>query len=136
MFNLSFNGLATWQVAAAVIGLVEDDDVALSPALAREAAADLGHRQVQDAQVAGDVLGLGDQQTVVVGQDTGAVLAVADVRRVARPLQDVAHLVGHGDQAVAQHLDCDQVQLRHPGLPTSVAARGCGTGPARRGTRA
>ena len=96
------------QVRAAVVGVVEHEDVARlhGPRVAADDHLDaLAHR----AQVHRHVRGVGDQLARRVEDRAGEVEALLDVDRVRGALQPDAHLLGHGHEEVVEDLQHDRV---------------------------
>ncbi|MNS92515.1 hypothetical protein D3C72_1266570 [compost metagenome] len=99
------------QVAAiSKIGIVADEDVAVADAVRRESAQNGAHRAVQRAQVQRDLRALGHQPARGVEQGHGAILAFLDIGRERRAHQRVVHVLGDGQEAVAEHLHADGVR--------------------------
>ena len=96
------------QMVAAVIGVVEEVDVARAD-LAAEGVVHRFGRPGQGADVDRHVLGLGDQAALGVGQRGREVAARVDDLRVGGAQHRLAHLLGDRVQAVLDHRDRDRV---------------------------
>ena len=92
------------QVGAAVVGIVEEEGVAVAHALGRERAHDALGRALERSQVDGNGRGLGDRLALDVEEGRRGVEALLDDRRRRALEQGQLHLVGDGLEAVAQHL--------------------------------
>jgi hypothetical protein len=95
-------------VGAAVVGVIEDVDVAAADA----AAVALDHHLdglAHGAEVHRHVRGVGDQAAVGVEDRAGEVEPFLDVDRVRGGLQAYAHLFGHRHEQVVEDLQHDRV---------------------------
>src|SRR5207248_10371960 len=112
--------------AAAGVGVVADEDVALAEALDGIALQDLVHDHDERAQVHGDVLGLRDHLPPHVEEGRRAILALLDVRGVRGLDQGLAYLLGDRQQRGADDVEGDPVAQAPPvmlaSLPRSSAA--------------
>ena len=95
--------------AAALIGVVADEDVAGLHAIGRMPPQDLLDDPDEAAEMHRDVLGLAQRPALRVEQRGRAVPPLLDVRRIARPDQRLAHLLDDGRQRAADHLGRDRV---------------------------
>src|ERR1700692_1801980 len=96
-----------WEVSAAVIGVVEDVDVA-----AADVRVALDHhldRLAHRAEVDRHVRGVGDQAAFTVEHRAGEVEALLDVDRLRGGLQAHAHLLGDRHEQVVEDLQHDRV---------------------------
>ena len=96
-----------WEVGAAVVGVVEDVDVA-----AADVRVALDHhldRLAHRAEVDRHVRGVGDQAAFTVEDRAGEVEALLDVDRVRGGLQAHAHLLGDRHEQVVEDLQHDRV---------------------------
>ena len=89
------------QMGAAEVGVVEDDDIA---GVEGEAAEGGLYGGGHGAKVHGDVSGLGHHLTLGVEQGAGEVEPLLHVGREAGAGQGHAHLIGYGDEKVAEDL--------------------------------
>jgi len=99
------------QVHAAEIGIVDEDAVARRQPLGAVGLDGARHDVGQRAQVGGLGEGLGDGAQAGVEERAGEVAARLDVGGVGGPPQRGAHLLGDGQERVADHLEADGVDL-------------------------
>ncbi len=92
------------QVGAALVGVIEDEDVAGSDAPG-EFPADLGHRVGDGAEVKRQRQALGDQPPLRVAEGAGHVHGVLEVVRIGGAHQRDGHLVHDGVEAVLHQLE-------------------------------
>ena len=103
--------------AAAVVGIVGDDQIAGVQAVHAEFAQRRLHRQIERAEEHGQPGSLADQLGIT-GKDAGAkVEHFVDNRAHRRALDHLLHLVGDGDQIVTDHLNGDLVNRVAHGVP-------------------
>ena len=96
------------QVVAAVIGVVEQEDVALVDVVAKE----LGHRlrrKGQGADMDRHMLGLGDQPAVEVADRGREVAARIEDLRIGGAQHRLAHLLDDRQQAMLDDRDDDRI---------------------------
>ncbi len=96
------------QVRAAVIGAVEQPGIPGAQPLAA-GVHHRAHARAHRAQVHGHVRGVGDQATARIEQRARVVEALADVDRLRRRLQHLAHLLGDVHEQVVEDLDARRV---------------------------
>ncbi|MNV37484.1 hypothetical protein D3C71_1290060 [compost metagenome] len=105
------------QVAAiGQIGVVADENVALADVIHGVGAQDRAHGPVQRTQVQRNLRALRNQPAGRVEQGHRAILAFLDVGGERRAHQRVVHVLGNGEQAVAEDLHADGVGQRHGGI--------------------
>ena len=99
------------QVHAALVGIVDQDAVAGLQALGAVGADGARHQVSQRAQVGGLGEGLGDGAQLAVEEGAGEVAARLDVGRVGGAAERGAHLLGDGEQPVADDLEANGIDL-------------------------
>jgi hypothetical protein len=95
--------------AAALVGVVADEDVAGADRLLGEAPPHVRQEGDEAAEVHRDVLGLAQRVAAPVEERGRAVAALLDVGRVAGADQRLAHLLDDRGERAADDLDGDRV---------------------------
>ena len=98
-----------WRMRAAVIGVIEDEDVAVFHLLRRAVFQDFLHRHARTRELHREGEGLRDQPTRNVEQRTGGVADFADRLGMRRALQGRLHFLGDAVERVLDELDRDDV---------------------------
>ena len=112
------------KVGAAVVGVVEGEDVAGAEGVL--AAAQYGaHGVAHGAEVDGDVGCVGDEMALGVEEGAGEVEALLDVNGVGGVDEGGAHLLGDGHEEVVEYFEHDGVGA---GADGGAAPRGFGAG--------
>ena len=99
------------QVHAALVGIVDQDAVAGLQALGAVGADGARHQVGQRAQVGGLGEGLGDGAQLAIEEGAREVAARLDVGRVGGAAERGAHLLGDGEQPVADDLEANGIDL-------------------------
>ena len=99
------------EVHAALVGIVDEDAVAGLQALRAVGADGARHQVGQRAQVGGLSEGLGDGAQLAIEERAREIAARLDVGRVGGAAERGAHLLGDGEQPVADDLEADRIDL-------------------------
>ena len=96
--------------AACQIGIVADEGIARLHVIKRVARQDRLDRTDHRTEMDRDMIGLGDQPAGRIEQGGRAVAALLDVGGEGGADQDRAHVLGDGQEAVAEHLHLDRIE--------------------------